>query len=39
MFLNQYNGVSENRQVQSGPLTAFARYMLGEIDNKKKEEV
>ncbi|MNI67187.1 hypothetical protein D3C73_1228050 [compost metagenome] len=34
VFLNQYNGVSEDRQVQPGQLAAFAGYMLDVIDKK-----
>ncbi len=34
VFLNQYNGVSENKQIQPGQLAAFAGYMLGVIDKK-----
>ncbi|MNO30525.1 Streptomycin 3''-adenylyltransferase [compost metagenome] len=34
VFLNQYNGVSEDRQIQSGQLAAFAEYMLDEINRE-----
>ncbi|MEC0167533.1 aminoglycoside adenylyltransferase domain-containing protein [Paenibacillus graminis] len=36
--LNQYNGVSENRQVQPEQLAAFAGYMLDQIEKEAADD-